>query len=524
MTVLCPGCQRRIRIPPEKEDTPNLKAKCGGCGTVFLVEEASLALAPAPEVEARPPAAPPAAPGPLPSTGGAARPPATPAATQARAAAATGPSLRSPTASARGAARPGGAAESPTGAARASSPARTSRTAARATWRRCANHAGTASTAICTQCGKGWCAECARKQGTATICTECDALCEAVTDREAREERERRRAIPLRSEIGAVFAYPFSDKVAFLILSVVVGVFLLAGAFAAFGGGYAFLFSQGLVLSYAFTAINRISAGQMKGFMPEISDLADLVGPVRHGFAALLVSSGPLLLMALLLPGAVPAWISGGSFGSGSEAADPSPASSPSLPPEVQAMIQEAEARANAPADAAEALEEDEPAGEGEDGELAGATEDETSSASSAGEGSHGQATADGRAGALDSENQGTTVPPWLLAGGLVLALAWKIVYAPVALIAAAISRSFLSTLNPLVGIGAIRRMGSIYWEAMLLYTVLAVAETVLGWLLGLIPVAGHVLRGFVQSYCYLAIGCLLGLAVFKKAPELGLD
>jgi hypothetical protein len=27
-----------------------------------------------------------------------------------------------------------------------------------------------------------------------------------------------------------------------------------------------------------------------------------------------------------------------------------------------------------------------------------------------------------------------------------------------------------------------------------------------------------------VQAYTYLAVGCLLGLAVFKKAPELGLD
>ena len=28
----------------------------------------------------------------------------------------------------------------------------------------------------------------------------------------------------------------------------------------------------------------------------------------------------------------------------------------------------------------------------------------------------------------------------------------------------------------------------------------------------------------FVDVYAYLAIGCALGLAVFKKAPELGLD
>ena len=40
----------------------------------------------------------------------------------------------------------------------------------------------------------------------------------------------------------------------------------------------------------------------------------------------------------------------------------------------------------------------------------------------------------------------------------------------------------------------------------------------------GLIPLAGRFLAAFVQSYTYLAIGCLLGFAVFKKAPELGLD
>ena len=40
----------------------------------------------------------------------------------------------------------------------------------------------------------------------------------------------------------------------------------------------------------------------------------------------------------------------------------------------------------------------------------------------------------------------------------------------------------------------------------------------------GLIPIAGRFLAAFVQSYTYLATGCLLGFAVFKKAPELGLD
>lgn len=89
---------------------------------------------------------------------------------------------------------------------------------------------------------------------------------------------------------------------------------------------------------------------------------------------------------------------------------------------------------------------------------------------------------------------------------------------------AAAISRSFLTTLNPLAGIGAISRMGGTYWSAMGVYTVIVIVETLLVGALGMIPLAGKLLGAFVQSYAYLAIGCLLGLAVFKKAPELDLD
>jgi hypothetical protein len=55
-------------------------------------------------------------------------------------------------------------------------------------------------------------------------------------------------------------------------------------------------------------------------------------------------------------------------------------------------------------------------------------------------------------------------------------------------------------------------------------YTGIVVVETVLVAVLGFIPLAGKFLGAFVQSYTYLAVGCLLGLAVFKKAPELGLD
>jgi hypothetical protein len=94
----------------------------------------------------------------------------------------------------------------------------------------------------------------------------------------------------------------------------------------------------------------------------------------------------------------------------------------------------------------------------------------------------------------------------------------------PMALIVAAISRGFFKTLNPLIGLEAIAKMGAAYWFAAGIYFVLTLAQVSLERLLGLIPIAGALLGAFVAAYAWLTAGCALGLAVFKKARELNLD
>ena len=180
----------------------------------------------------------------------------------------------------------------------------------------------------------------------------------------------------------------------------------------------------------------------------------------------------------------------------------PAPTPTPSLSPELQALREEAAAGNLASAEPAapeDGAEGDEPA------------TDDTAAAP------------ESHPAGLDQEFHEPGIPGWVLAA-FVLAVLWKILYSPVALVAAAISRGFLATLNPLAGIGAILRMGGTYWSAMAIYSLIALVEIVLVTMLGMIPIAGRFLAAFVQSYTYLAIGCLLGFAVFKKAPELGLD
>ena len=464
MTVLCPKCRKALRVPPDKEAVPGLKARCNGCATVFVVAEASLALAPA--AAAPPPPVPPAIRPPSvpkPETP-AAPPPADPGA---------GPARASQTASPRPARAGGG------------------------NWRRCANHASTPSQGICSECGKGWCGDCVKRQGSAMICPSCDTLCLATTAKEAEEAKARMRDRPMTAELGTVFGYPFSDTLGFILLAFVVGVFSVAASFAAFGAGLAILFSQGLLYAYAFNSINRVSAGDLKSIIPSIGDISDLVEPMRGGVAALLVSTGPLLLLAFLHP---PNEVLEG-MGVAAPAAltsAPTPNPEPSLAPELQSLMQEPAA--------------------GEEGDGEAAAEGEAPEESAARE-------AEARAPAATEEAgfKEPGVPGWVFLAYFI-AIVWKILYSPVALVAAAISRSFLATLNPLVGIGAIRSMGATYWSAMGVYTAIAMVETVLVAVLGMVPLAGRLLGAFVQSYTYLAVGCLLGLAVFKKAPELGLD
>jgi hypothetical protein len=262
---------------------------------------------------------------------------------------------------------------------------------------------------------------------------------------------------------------------AYVILAVIVGLFNLARQFAIFGGGYAFLFSQGLLMAYAFTAVTRVSNGDLTGFIPEITDISDLLNPLRLGLAAFLASSAPLILVVLLAPGigAARLLLSGSS-----------PAAQDAV---VHAQANPGQAEENPP-------------------------------------------TTEATPGRYSRESPFSAGEAVVLLILFIAGLLWKLIYSPIALTVAALNRTsgalsgFLQTLNPVLGIQCIARMGSVYWQAMGVYTAVTIVQLLFGAACGLIPFFGGFFRAFVDCYAYLVIGCTLGFAVFKKAPELGLD
>jgi hypothetical protein len=338
--------------------------------------------------------------------------------------------------------------------------------------------------------------------GVSVLCPKCELICVDANDYEEDLHKERQRARPMMEELGTILGYPLRDPTAFVMLAVFTWVFAALGNFAVlYGRMVAVVFSQGVLMAYCFSALVRVSNGNMKDFMPDIGDITDLIRTLRLGGTALLAGSGPLMLVMVLIPGIA---IMGGMVSAPKE-----PQQAEAAPMAMPPMMGEEPAPPPAGHPAAEA--DDEAAEEGGEGQAEGPVE-------------------------VQPVSTGTPVVPdagtgmklvglalsAILFGGL--ALVWKVVYTPAALTVAGISRSSLSTLNPVVGFDTIQRMGGVYWQAMGIYTVIAAVEWALGALLGFIPLLGGFVRAFVDAYAYLMIGCTLGLAVFKKARELGFE
>src|SRR6266545_3114264 len=122
----------------------------------------------------------------------------------------------------------------------------------------------------------------------------------------------------------------------------------------------------------------------------------------------------------------------------------------------------------------------------------------------------------------FEAQREGGSIVGPIVMLGIVIAVIWMVAYLPVALTVAARTKRMLSTLSPTIGFDTIKKMGGTYWQALAIYLAIVVAQTVAAYVLGLIPFLGGLAGAFVNAYAALAIGCTLGLAVFKRATELG--
>jgi hypothetical protein len=115
-----------------------------------------------------------------------------------------------------------------------------------------------------------------------------------------------------------------------------------------------------------------------------------------------------------------------------------------------------------------------------------------------------------------------------LLAG---ITLLWGLFYFPAACAVAGYTRSFAATVNPLVGLDTIKRLGGSYFLILLMGLVLLIMSGMVSGVFELalsafdMPAVGNLPAKFLGSmfgfYVSVVFSCILGYALYKKADQL---
>ncbi|HQX56298.1 MAG TPA: hypothetical protein PLP07_10235 [Pyrinomonadaceae bacterium] len=119
----------------------------------------------------------------------------------------------------------------------------------------------------------------------------------------------------------------------------------------------------------------------------------------------------------------------------------------------------------------------------------------------------------------------------FLIVGGI--AILWGLLYFPAACAVAGYTRSFTATMNPLVGLDTIKRLGTSYILILVMGLLLAIAATLVSGVLSVIfspfdlPSMGNLPAKAIGSlfgfYLSVVFSCIIGYALYKAADRLKL-
>jgi hypothetical protein len=374
----------------------------------------------------------------------------------------------------------------------------------------CHNHPDAAPVYTCRMCNALLCADCPRLVSNTPVCPLCGDLC---------HKYEQVRSTALRREFQGsgfgfadfqrAFKYPFQHKLALLAGALVYGLLLLSG----FRGS---LIAWMIMFGCISHVISQVAWGRLhRSFMPDLSSFSmwdDIVLPIFLGIGIMIVSWGPVIALVLaLMFGAL------GTKGVVETAAyGNTPAATANEPSEEDLeVLTDPEADPKKLEEANKKLNQTRP----------------------------GAQIAQEAERSQDEQNDpAATVKmllPYLSAGIVFVVLIlvgvlWAVFYYPMALTVAGFTQSFLSVINPLVGLDTIRRMGGTYFKAFAMVLFVQFVAVIIGGIVGFItspftlPFVGNLpanlLNGMVTFYFNLVIACVLGLALHKCADRLGIS
>lgn len=430
---------------------------------------------------------------------------------------------------------------------------------------RCSLHDDRESFYLCDGCANGFCKECPTSYGSSVkICPLCGAMCKRAEEAKAINKLLQQESAAINEGFGLsdffrALGHPFNFKVslffgAFLFMLLTVGRSAggMGGIYMAVGGIFAGMSANALTFGVLSHTLNNFIQGKLdENFMPDFDDFElweDVIHPFFLSIAAYLSSFGPFFLTLAvgfyLVSSAVADQmdsyksdlerIPGTHIYNGRQLVDQSGDVKDVLQgidqrqrDRIETATQSADENIESDPNATATPFVDEESRQQE--ELwAAATEGRKQSLESA----------FGKTPETEAKEDAEMIQAMLgLAAPLVvvgfITLLWGLFYFPAACAVAGYTRMFSSTINPLVGLDTIKRLGFDYVKLLGITAIMLVASVVVSAALSLIfaplalPGLGNIpataISAFFTFYLVAVFSCLLGYALFKGADRLKL-
>jgi hypothetical protein len=422
----------------------------------------------------------------------------------------------------------------------------------------CSVHRDVATAYLCNGCGTAFCKTCPKSfGGTVKICPNCGEMCRSLNEARQLVEEHTKITTAVTEGFGAndffkAFAHPFKFKTSLFFGSLMFMFFTLGQSSSIFGGIYmivgavfAGICANALRFGVLSNTIENFSQGKLdKSFMPDFDDFStwdDVIHPFFLGVGVIISSFGPFIVTMLiglyLVTSSVDLQrdaiqkdlenIPGTHYYTARDTVKQSD--------QVKSVLGDT-VRKN---DERLALQNEIAAGNSNVAAADQETLDQERLAAQIQESQKTQLeSAFGKTPETrESENQAIVqsflalAPPLVVIGAILFL--WGLFYFPAACAVAGYTRLFTATINPLVGLDTIRRLGGTYVKILLMGLAIVITSLVIGGMLSLIlssfdmPGVGNLpakaLNSFFTFYFSIVFSCVLGYALFKSADKLHL-
>jgi hypothetical protein len=413
---------------------------------------------------------------------------------------------------------------------------------------------------MCPGCGGSFCRDCPKSYGgNVRICPVCGGMCkqrqQAVADQVYSQQFQRDMNAGFGfKDLGAALEYPFRFKTSLFFGALMFAFFSLGRSASAVGGIFMFAASLSSVmlanmLTFGVLAhtVERFAQGKIGGnFMPDFDDFNiwdDVVHPFFLSIGVYVSSLGPLVITA-----GIGFYMVFSSLSAQSATMNRQIESLPATDyfdthktvkqsQDVKKVLGTVEDQTN------ERLKLQEQIESGRVTQTTAGVPDTEKTVTEADE-----LIKDGRKKQLESiagrspiekeKELGSIIRSFVsLAAPLVvlsaIALLWAMFYFPVACAVAGYTRSFSATVNPIVGLDTVRRLGTDYVKLLGMSLLLLMASSMIAGLANLVfapfelPIFGNLPAmtiGFVVTFYFSVVfSCLIGFALYKASPRLKL-